>query len=321
MDTSEKTFDRAIDGDNTQSIGGNDALYAGALSLFRRRYAKDLDGVDIAISGIPFDLGTMGRSGTRFGPRAIRAASTNLAWMGGPWPWAFDPFENLAVVDCGDCVFDSGHPERVPEDIEKHADAILATGAQMVTMGGDHFVTYPLQKAHHKMHGPLSLVHFDAHSDSWREDDERIDHGTMFYHAARLGLVDPARSVQIGLRTVNDETHGFNILDADWVHENGPKAVAARVVEIVGDNKAYLTFDIDGLDPAFAPGTGTPVCGGLSTWQAQTVIRNLVDIDFVAMDLVEVAPAYDVGEITALAGASLLLDYFCLLSARKRRSA
>ena len=321
MDTSEKTFDRAIDGDNTQSIGGNDALYAGALSLFRRRYAKDLDGVDIAISGVPFDLGTMGRSGTRFGPRAIRAASTNLAWMGGPWPWAFDPFENLAVVDIGDCVFDSGHPERVPEDIEKHADAILATGAQMVTMGGDHFITYPLLKAHHKVHGPLSMVHFDAHSDSWREDDERIDHGTMFYHAARLGLVDPARSVQIGLRTVNDETHGFNILDADWVHENGPKAVAARVVEIVGDNKAYLTFDIDGLDPAFAPGTGTPVCGGLSTWQAQTVIRNLVDIDFVAMDLVEVAPAYDVGEITALAGASLLLDYFCLLSARKRRSA
>ena len=191
----------------------------------------------------------------------------------------------------------------------------------MVTMGGDHFITYPLLKAHHKVHGPLSMVHFDAHSDSWREDDERIDHGTMFYHAARLGLVDPARSVQIGLRTVNDETHGFNILDADWVHENGPKAVAARVVEIVGDNKAYLTFDIDGLDPAFAPGTGTPVCGGLSTWQAQTVIRNLVDIDFVAMDLVEVAPAYDVGEITALAGASLLLDYFCLLSARKRRSA
>ena len=319
MDTSEKTFDRAIDGANTQSIGGNDALYAGALSLFRRRYTKDLDGVDIAISGVPFDLGTMGRSGTRFGPRGIRAASTNLAWMGGPWPWSFDPFENLAVVDIGDCVFDSGHPERVPEEIEKHADAILATGAEMVTMGGDHFVSYPLLKAHHKVHGALSLVHFDAHSDSWREDDERIDHGTMFYHAARLGLVDPARSVQIGLRTVNTETHGFNILDADFVHENGPRAVAEKVVEIVGDNKAYLTFDIDCLDPAFAPGTGTPVCGGLSTWQAQTVIRGLVDIDFVSMDLVEVAPAYDVGEVTSLAGASLLLDYFCLKSARKRR--
>jgi agmatinase len=143
----------------------------------------------------------------------------------------------------------------------------------------------------------------------------------MFYHAARLGLVDPARSVQIGLRTLNTETHGFNILDADWVHENGPRAVAKRVVEIVGGNTAYLTFDIDCLDPAFAPGTGTPVCGGLSTWQAQTIMRGLVDIDFVAMDLVEVAPAYDVGEVTALAGASLLLDYFCLQSARKRRSA
>ena len=172
-------------------------------------------------------------------------------------------------------------------------------------------------KAHHKVHGPLSLVHFDAHSDTWREDDERIDHGTMFYHAARLGLVDPAKSVQIGLRTLNTETHDFNILDADWVHENGPKAVAKRVCEIVGDNKAYLTFDIDCLDPAFAPGTGTPVCGGLSTWQAQKIIRGLAAIDFVSMDLVEVAPAYDVGDVTSLAAASLLLDYFCLIASRR----
>ena len=320
MDIFEEVSDRAISRDSVYGLG-NEIIYAGALSLFRRRYAKDLAGVDVAVTGVPFDLGTAGRPGTRYGPRAIRAASTNLAWAGGPWPWAFDPFENLAVVDYGDCAFDTGFPERVPEAIEKHADTILAAGARMVTLGGDHFITYPILKAHHKVHGPLSLVHFDAHSDSWREDDERIDHGTMFYHAARLGLVDPARSVQIGIRTANDETHGFTIIDADWVHENGPKAVARRVVEIVGDHTAYLTFDIDGLDPAFAPGTGTPVCGGLSTWQAQTVIRNLVDVDFVAMDLVEVAPAYDVGEVTSLAGASLLLDYFCLLSARKRREA
>ena len=311
----ENNPDRAIQGGDLRGMG-NEMPYSGALSLFRRNYSRNLDGADIAVSGVTFDLATANRPGTRFGPRGIREASTNLAWEGGPWPWNLDPFATLAVVDCGDCAFDNGYPDQIPAAIEKHADNILATGTAMVTMGGDHFITYPLLKAHHKVHGPLSLVHFDAHSDTWREDDERIDHGTMFFHAARLGLVDPARSVQIGLRTLNSETHGFNILDADFVHENGPRTVAERVCDIVGDNKAYLTFDIDCLDPAFAPGTGTPVCGGLSTWQAQTIIRGLTAIDFVSMDLVEVAPAYDVGDVTSLAGASLLLDYFCLLASR-----
>ncbi len=311
----ENNPDRAIQGGDLRGMG-NEMPYSGALSLFRRNYSRNLDGADIAVSGVTFDLATANRPGTRFGPRGIREASTNLAWEGGPWPWDLDPFATLAVVDCGDCAFDNGYPDQIPAAIEKHADNILATGTAMVTMGGDHFITYPLLKAHHKVHGPLSLVHFDAHSDTWREDDERIDHGTMFFHAARLGLVDPARSVQIGLRTLNSETHGFNILDADFVHENGPRTVAERVCDIVGDNKAYLTFDIDCLDPAFAPGTGTPVCGGLSTWQAQTIIRGLTAIDFVSMDLVEVAPAYDVGDVTSLAGASLLLDYFCLLASR-----
>ncbi len=273
----ENNPDRAIQGGDLRGMG-NEMPYSGALSLFRRNYSRNLEGADIAVSGVTFDLATANRPGTRFGPRGIREASTNLAWEGGPWPWGFDPFRTLAVVDCGDCAFDNGYPDKIPAAIEKHADDILAMGTAMVTMGGDHFITYPLLKAHHKVHGPLSLVHFDAHSDTWREDHERIDHGTMFYHAARLGLVDPARSVQIGLRTLNDETHGFNILDADWVHENGPKAVAKRVCEIVGDNAAYLTFDIDCLDPAFAPGTGTPVCGGLSTWQAPTIMRGLTAI-------------------------------------------
>ncbi|MFT5112826.1 MAG: agmatinase [Parasphingorhabdus sp.] len=297
---------------------GHEATYAGALSLFRRQYSRQLDGIDIAVCGIPFDMAVTNRPGSRFGPRGIRAASTNLSWNGGTWPWGFDPFENLAVVDCGDCAFDHGKPETIPAAIESYADKILATGTSMLSMGGDHFVSYPLLKAHHKVHGPLSLVHFDAHSDSWEDEELRIDHGTMFYHAAKEGLVDPSRSVQIGLRTNNDKTHGFNILDADFVHENGPKAVIEKVLEIVGDNKAYLTFDIDCLDPAFAPGTGTPVCGGLSTWQAQRIIRGLVDINFIGMDLVEVSPPFDMAEITSLAAAHLIHDYFCLRSFRKR---
>lgn len=292
--------------------------YAGALSFMRRKYSKDLDGVDVAVAGVPLDTATTNRPGARFGPRAIRAVSPGISWER-PWPWDFDPFERLSVVDYGDCEFDHGLPETIVPEIEQFIAGILGGGAASLIMGGDHFVTYPVLKAYAKVHGPLSLVHFDAHSDTWGEDQKRLDHGTMFYHAAREGLVDDSRSVQIGLRTTNDEPMNFNILDARWVHQNGPEAVATEVKRIVGHNKAYLTFDIDCLDPCFAPGTGTPVCGGLSTHQALEIIRGLVGINLVGMDIVEVAPAYDVGEITALAGASLAAEFLCLYAANPHR--
>lgn len=288
--------------------------YSGALSFMRRKYTRDLTGVDVAVTGIPYDLATTNRPGTRFGPQGIRQISSNLSW--GPlYPWGFSPFDRLAVIDYGDCVFDHGRPHEAPSAIEAHAAAILESGASMLSLGGDHFVTYPLLKAHHKVHGPLSLVHFDAHSDTWRDEDGRIDHGTMFFHAAKDGIIMPERSVQIGLRTHNDETHGFNILDAVTVHRRGIEAVVAEIKAAVGDNPAYLTFDIDCLDPSCAPGTGTPVVGGLTTWQAQEIIRGLTGINFVGMDIVEVAPVYDVGDITSLAGATLALEYLCLRSA------
>ena len=144
------------------------------------------------------------------------------------------------------------------------------------------------------------------------------DHGTMFYHAAREGLIDTERSVQVAIRTLNEKTHGFTVLDADWVHLNGVPATIDRITQVVGDGPAYLTFDIDALDPAFAPGTGTPVCGGLSTWQAQSIVRGLTSLDLVGADLVEVSPAYDHAEITALAAASILLDIICPAKAPAR---
>jgi agmatinase len=265
---------------------------------------------------VPLDLATTNRPGARFGPAGIRAASAQLSWHGAAWPWGFDPFAHLAVIDYGDCRFDHGKPEALVATIEAHARTILDAGASLLTLGGDHFITYPLLRAHHAVHGPLSLIHFDAHSDSWREDDRRLDHGTMFFHAAAEGLVDPARSVQVGIRTHNEETHGFTILDAGWVHEKGVAATVAEIARVVGGNKAYLTFDIDCLDPSFAPGTGTPVCGGLSTAQALGILRGLAPLDLVAMDLVEVAPVYDSAEITALAGATLALEYLCMLASK-----
>ncbi|RPH93386.1 MAG: agmatinase [Lysobacterales bacterium] len=295
--------------------------YAGALSFMRRPYSRDLQGVDVAVVGIPLDTATTHRPGARFGPRAIRAASTGIAWER-PWPWDFDPFDRLAVIDYGDCEFDPGKPETIVPFVTGYFASIVNAGVVPLTLGGDHFVSYPVIKALAALHGPLSLIHFDAHSDTWGEEQQRLDHGTMFYHAVKQGLVDDARSVQIGLRTTNDEPLGFNILDARRVQRDGPEAIAAEARRIVGGRKAYLTFDIDCLDPSCAPGTGTPVCGGLTTYQALEIVRGLAPqgaapVDLVGMDVVEVAPAYDVGEITALAGATLAAEFLCVLAARR----
>src|SRR5690606_5839998 len=206
--------------------------YAGALSFMRRKYTRDLDGVDLVVSGVPLDTATTNRPGARFGPRAIRAASSIMAWER-PYGMAFDPFDRLAVADYGDCVFDFGRPETVPASIEEHAYNIVKSGAGLLSLGGDHFVSYPLLKAHARHHGaPLSLLHFDAHSDTWPDETGRIDHGTMFYHAAKEGIVDPAHSLQIGLRTTNDDTMGFNVIDANEVHSRGIDFVADAATKL-----------------------------------------------------------------------------------------
>jgi len=286
----------------------SEPTYAGALSFMRRKYTRDLEGVDLVVAGVPLDTATTHRPGARFGPRAIRSASTGLAFER-PYGMDFDPFDKLAVVDYGDCFFDFGRPETVPSAIEEHASEIINQGPGLLSLGGDHFIAYPLIKAHAKKYGaPLSLLHFDAHSDTWADEEGRVDHGTMFYHAAKEGVVDPASSMQIGLRTRNEDTMGFNILDAPWVHEHGIDAVIRETRAILGDKPVYLTFDIDCLDPSYAPGTGTPVCGGLTTHQAIAIIRGLVGINLIGMDIVEVAPVYDIGEITALAGATLAME-------------
>lgn len=303
-----------------QSLHGTaiENTYAGALSFMRRNYTRDLAGVDVAVSGIPLDLATTFRSGARLGPQAIRAASVQLAELK-PFPWGFDPFEDLAVVDYGDCWLDAHNPMTIKPAIVEHARGILGAGTTMLTFGGDHYVTYPLLVAHAERHGaPLALIHFDAHCDTWPDDaPESLNHGTMFYKAVQEGLVDPARSVQIGIRTWNDDWLGFNVLTAPWVHEHGVAATVAEIGRIVGDRPAYLTFDIDCLDPAFAPGTGTPVPGGLSSAQALAILRALGGVNLIGMDVVEVAPAYDQSEVTALAAAHLACDFLCLMRNRK----
>jgi agmatinase len=293
--------------------------YGGAVSFMRRRYTRDLDGIDVAVTGIPFDTATTNRPGTRFGPRGIRAESSNLAWAQ-PYNWDFDPFDHLAVVDYGDCYFDHGRLQDAPKAIEDHVSEILDGGAAALCLGGDHFVTYPILRAHAARHGPLALLHFDAHSDTWYDADAtRVDHGTMFYHAVKEGVIDETVSVQVGLRTHNPDTLGLTVLDANKVHEVGPLAIAQEIKRITGDRKVYFTIDIDCLDPAFAPGTGTPVVGGMTPHQALTIIRNIAGIKVVGMDVVEVAPPYDVAGITALAGATFAYEHLALYAAAWKR--
>lgn len=290
-----------------------EASYAGALSFFRRKYTRDLTGVDLAVTGIPLDLTVSNRPGTRFGPEAIRRASAQHAW--GPiWPWRFDPFDTLAVTDFGDVAFDWGEPMAIPAAIEEHFAGIIAAGADTLMLGGDHFSTYPVLKAHAAKHGPLGMVQFDAHRDVEEDAGGRLDHGSMMYYAVRDGIIDPKRTVQVGIRTcfTGERTHGMTVLYADQVHAMGAEGVAEVIRKTLGSGPNYLTFDIDFLDPATAPGTGTPVPGGMTSFQALSILRALKGMDFVGMDLVEVSPPYDHAEMTSNAAAILAVEMLCL---------
>lgn len=291
----------------------HEMTYGGALSFLRRRYTRDLTGVDVAVSGIPYDCAVTNRGGCRFGPRAIRAGSTLLAELDA-FPFGFNLYDELSIIDYGDCHIDPHHPDTVPTAILNHAATILKTDTKMLTFGGDHFVTYPLLKAHAEKYGPVALLQFDAHCDTWPDDGTGLDHGTMFARAASEGIIDTARSTQVGLRTFNSSDHGFEILTAPWVHRNGIDAALEVITTRAGDAPLYLSFDVDGLDPAFAPGTGTPVTGGLASWQALELIRGLGAQNLIGMDVVEVSPAYDHAEITAIAAATVAHDWLCLLA-------
>jgi agmatinase len=286
--------------------------FGGATSFLRRRYTKDLSGVDLAITGIPFDQAVTHRPGTRFGPRAIREASA-LQPCDPPYGWGFDPLSEFAVADYGDLAFDYAHTPSFPDRVTEHVAGILAAGAGAVTLGGDHSITLPILRAHAAAFGALALIHVDAHSDLWPDDDmARIDHGTFLYKAVKLGLVDPARSIQVGIRTHCDDACGIRQIDARTVHERGTAWVAAEVRAQVGQAPTYVTFDIDALDPAFAPGTGTPVWGGLASWQAAALLRDLAGIAMVGGDVVEVSPPYDPTGATAIAGAHVATELMCL---------
>jgi len=272
---------------------------------------------DICVAGSPFDICTTCRSGARFGPQAIRQASHMLADGAHPGSWV-EP-ATLSLSDRGNFHVTLGDIPATLAEIEAQASPL----PHLVALGGDHGVTLPLLRALVRRTGPLALVHFDAHVDTWPDNfGQAYAHGSVIYHAIEEGLLSPRRITQIGIRSpvsreVFDWTvrQGVAIITAQDVHEEGPKAIAERIRSVIGDAPSYLSFDIDALDPAFAPGTGTPEIGGLASWQAQGILRQLGGLRFVGMDVVEVAPAYDVSDITALAAATMAWEYLAIVGA------
>ncbi|NNF61812.1 MAG: agmatinase [Gammaproteobacteria bacterium] len=296
--------------------GAGSSTYANVFTYMGLPLSRDLGACDAVVMGLPYDLATSARPGARFGPNAIRQASAQLRWEKRRWPWQFALKERLRVIDYGDLSFAEGDSADLVETAAHHSAAVVAAGKFLLSFGGDHFVSLPLLRGITKKCGKLALLHFDAHTDT-EETDLEYYHGSMFYRALQEELLDPSRSIQLGIRTEFDSNrHELEVLDAPWVNSRSADDAVARIRQRIGDAPVYLSIDIDCLDPAYAPGTGTPVAGGMTTDKLLQIVRGLGDLDIVAADVTEVAPAYDPAEITALAAATVALEILYLKAAR-----
>ena len=315
-----KSIDHAFTSQTSLGAAG-DPTYAGALSFMRRRLTKSPEGADVTVWGVPFDASVSNRPGCRFGPQALRRASA-IFDNDPQYPFDRDLFAAMSVVDYGDCALDYRLPETAHETIRRAAETILADTGFLLTLGGDHSITFPLLQAHAARHGRLSLVQFDAHQDTWpvatgSHDRPRIDHGSFVKGAVDAGLIDPATSIQIGIRTHAPEDCGIAILDGEAVEDMSAAAIAEAILARTAGTNVYLTFDIDCLDAVYAPGTGTPVAGGPSSAKILSVLRRLGGLSLVGADVVEVSPPYDHADITAIAGATVAMYVLGLLAERK----
>lgn len=294
---------------------GHYLFYAGINTFGGYPHTTSLDDVDIAIMGVPFDAGTTNRSGARMGPNAVRSMSHLVSGFNYMWEGELDLAKACPkIIDYGDVGqgYGSTAVETMLENTFIHADKILSSGAKLLTIGGDHTIPYGPVRAASKKYGKLALLHFDSHQDTIPSNGI-ISHANFAYDLVQEGCIDPAKSVQACIRTPLDNI-GYNIIYANEVMNTRPEELAQKIKAIIGDTPVYLTFDVDSLDPAYAPGTGTPVVGGPTTHYMRTVLRNLAGLNIVASDIVEVAPQYDHGEITALAAASVAQDLLCLMA-------
>ncbi len=310
-----------MENERNQPLSGNDMpRFAGPTTMMRLPSQADATGLDACFIGVPFDIGTSNRSGTRMGPRQIRAESPLIR----PYNMATRaaPFDSLQVADLGDVAINAFNLEKSISIIEYRYTKVISNGCRPLTLGGDHTIVLPITRALSKKYGPLGVIHVDAHADV---NDvlfgEKVTHGTPFRRMVEEGIVEGRRVAQIGLRGT-----GYTAEDFDWPRAQGFRVVQAEecwhrslaplmdeIREQMGDGPVYLSFDIDGLDPAFAPGTGTPEIGGLTTIQGMEIIRGCRGLDIVGAELVEVSPPYDPSGNTALVGAHLLFEMLCVL--------
>ncbi|XP_033119543.1 agmatinase, mitochondrial-like [Anneissia japonica] len=302
-------------------LTGNDMTRAGGIaSMFRIPIQKTTDGLDVCFVGIPLDIGVSNRTGTRFGPRQIRMESPMIRLCNPDTGAA--PFESLQVADVGDVNINVYNLQKSCVMICEYYKTLIANGCIPLTMGGDHTLTYPVLQAIADKYGPVGLVHVDAHNDT--QDTmlgEKIAHGTPFRRAVDENLINPKKTIQIGLRGPSNDVY-----EHQWALEQGFRVVTGKdcwyksleplmmeVREMMGDGPVYLTFDIDALDPSIAPGTGTPEIAGLNVMQALEIIRGLQGLNLVGCDLVEVSPPYDPLGTTALLAANLMFEMLCIL--------
>lgn len=300
--------------------------FQGIATFGRCPQTQELADVDVTILGVPFDSTVSYRSGTRFGPRAIREQSLLL--------WGYNnalgvaPFEKLKVIDFGDVDVIPVDVSATHRAIESTAKAIIDAGSRLVTLGGEHSISLPLLRAHAAVHGPMAVVHFDAHPDTWDEEYSgyKFSHGTPFRRAIEEGLIDTSAYFQIGIRgpTAGPQDYedarqlGAQMVVADEVHSRGVPSILTELRHCLGSKPTYVTLDIDAVDPAFAPGTGTPEVGGLTSHQILQLVRGMRDQNLVGFDLVEVSPPYDPSQITAILGSNLVFEFLSLLALKKR---
>ncbi len=310
---------------NTSAYGSDMQPFAGITSFMRCPVTRDLAGVDVAVVGIPYDSGTSYRSGTRFGPRKIREASLML-W-GYNVPLGVKPLDELKVIDYGDVDVIPPSITDTMTNITAEVGAVLGAGCSVIALGGDHSVSLPLLRAHAQKYGPLALVHFDSHPDTWDSEfgGRPYSHGTPFRRALEEKLIDPHRYIQIGLRGPTSglsdwqdaRDMGVRVITMDEAATLGGPAIL-DAIRATATGVVYVTLDIDAADPAFAPGTGTPEVGGFTSHQLLQLVRGLKGLDLVGFDLVEVSPPYDHGDITAILAANLAFEFLSLLALKKK---
>lgn len=299
--------------------------FMGIPSFMRLPVSRELAGVDVAIMGVPFDSGTSYRTGTRFGPRKIREASL-MIW-GHNSTLNVTPLKKLKVVDYGDVSVIPTSIEHTMDAITTMAGEIIDSGSTLLTLGGDHSIALPLLRAHARKYGPMSVVHVDAHIDTWASEFGAVpySHGTPFRHALQEGLIRKGEYIQIGIRGPVSDEHDYaenEKLGARRIsiHEVMEKGIAEVLKEVHARLKGpvYVTVDIDSADPAFAPGTGTPEVGGLTSYQLLQLIRGLHGLNLIGFDLVEVSPPFDHGDITAILASNIIFEYLSLLAIKNR---